>query len=113
MMHLIAYNLVRLLMLQADALRPVGQSGRLSFKGTLDRITQWQSSLWNSPSRKQAMERYAELLQWIAADVVHPRPGRSEPRALKRRRDSYQLPNKPRALMRLLPEPQKHKTKLA
>ena len=113
LMHLIAYNLVRLLMVQADKLRPAGQSGRISFKGTLDRITQWQGALSSSTSRKQSTERYAELLTLIATDIVRPRPGRNEPRAIKRRRDSYQLLNQPRDIMRSIPAPKKHKTKAA
>lgn len=40
--HLIAHNLVRLLIVQAEAQCPAAQQGRLSFKGTLDRINQWQ-----------------------------------------------------------------------
>jgi len=113
LMHLICYNLVRLLMVQAEALRPAGQQGRLSFKGTLDRINTWQSTLWGCSTRKQVDQHYATLLENIAKDVVPLRPDRYEPRALKRRRDSYQLLNRPRAEMRLQPALQKHKCKAA
>lgn len=113
LMHLIAYNLVRLLMVQAEALRPPGQKGRLSFKGTLDRVNQWQGTLWGCFNAKQANDRYAKLLAAIAKDVVRPRPGRYEPRLVKRRRDSYSLLTKPRHVMRLVPAMPKHKHKAA
>jgi len=113
LMHMIAHNLVRLLMVQADKQRPADEEGRLSFKGTLDRINQWHGTLWGCRSAKQAAERYAELLRLIAEDVVRPRPGRREPRVVKRRRDSYKLMTQPRPNMRRLPEPPKHYKKAA
>lgn len=64
-------------------------------------------------SNKQAAERYEKLLALIAEDVVRPRPGRNEPRVVKRRRDSYQLMTKPRSEMRRLPAPPKHRKKAA
>lgn len=108
LMHMITYNLVRLLMVQAEAMRPAAEEGRLSFKGTLDRITLWQHTLWASPTRKIAKARHRQLLVHISQDVVPHRPGRREPRVLKRRRDSYGLMNLPRAIMRTRPEPLKH-----
>ena len=113
LMHMIAHNLVRLLMVQADKQRPAAEEGRLSFKGTIDRINQWHCTLWGCRSAKQARERYGELLRLIAGDDVRPRPGRREPRVVKRRRDSYKLMTQPRATMRRLPEPPKHLTKAA
>lgn len=113
LMHLIAYNLVRLLMVQADALRPAGEQGRLSFKGTLDRVNQWQGTLWGCASARQAQQHYATMLQDIAKDVVRSRPDRYEPRVLKRRRDGYGLLNQPRCVLRSLPALQKHKIKAA
>jgi hypothetical protein len=113
LMHLIAYNLVRLLMVQADALRPPGQKGRLSFKGTMDRVNQWQGTLWVSCNPKQAKQRYETLLHDIAKDVVRPRPGRYEPRLIKRRRDNFSMLTKPRHEMRLVPAIPKHQHKAA
>lgn len=113
LMHLIAYNLVRLLMAQAQPRREVGRVGCLSFKGTLDRINQWQSTLWIARTAKERRQSYSQLLDDIASDIVPPRPGRYEPRVLKRRRDSYSLLTKPRAEMRLLPATPKHRTKAA
>lgn len=113
LMHMVAHNLVRLLLVQADKQRPPVQAVRLSFKGTLDRINQWYITLWSCSNHKQARQRHEELLRLIAADVVPPRLGRHEPRVVKRRRDSCQLMTQPRSQMRLLPAPPKHKSKAA
>jgi Transposase DDE domain len=113
LMHMIAHNLVRMLMVQADKRRVPGAIGRLSFKGTLDRINQWHGTLWGCSSAKQADGRYEQLLQLIAKDAVPQRLHRSEPRVVKRRHDSYPLMNKPRSEMRLLPAPPKHKKSAA
>lgn len=113
LMHMIAHNLVRMLLVQADKRRAPEEDGRLSFKGTLDRINQWHSTLWGCASARQADERYGQLLQHIAEDVVPARLKRSEPRVVKRRRDSYQLMTQPRHVMRFLPSPPKHRKSAA
>lgn len=113
LMHLIAYNLVRLLMAHAQPTREAGRAGCLSFKGTLDRINQWQVTLWTARTNKERRQSYNQMLDDIASDIVPPRPGRYEPRVLKRRRDSYSLLTKPRAEMRLIPATPKHRTKAA
>lgn len=113
LMHMIAHNLVRMLMVQADKRREPGEAGRLSFKGTLDRINQWHGTLWGCTSARQATGRYEQLLQLIAEDVVPTRLKRNEPRVVKRRRDSYQVLTQPRNVMRLLPAPPKHRKSAA
>jgi hypothetical protein len=107
LMHMIAYNLVRLLMVQAEALRPSADKGRISFKGTIDRVSLWQHALWASPTNRAAHARHRKLLTHISKDIVSHRPDRREPRVLKRRRDSYALMTKPRATLRTIPEPPK------
>ncbi len=113
LMHMIAHNLVRMLMVQADKRRTPGEAGRLSFKGTLDRINQWHGTLWGCTSARQANGRYEQLLELIAEDVVPTRLNRNEPRVVKRRRDSYQLMTQPRSVMRRLPAPPKHRKSAA
>ena len=113
LMHLIAHNLVRLLIVQAEKQRPAAQQGRISFKGTLDRLNQWHCTLWGCKTRKEFDQRHRELLRQIAADLVAPRPGRREPRRIKRRRDCYLLLTQPRQIMRKLPEPPKRPKKAA
>lgn len=96
-MHAIAYNLVRALLLEAAATHDVPIE-RLSFKGALDAVHAWSSSPLVRHARRQAR---AELLARIAADLVPIRPGRHEPRALKRRHKNYQFLTKPRHRFRV------------
>lgn len=100
-MHRIAYNLVRALMQQASLQYHVALP-RLSFKGTLDALDHFAQTIHAATGqpRKQAA-LLAALLSTIAADLLPSRPGRSEPRAKKRRPKNYHLLTKPRKLMRL------------
>jgi len=102
-MHMIAYNVVRLLMLQAEPLQELGSSGVLSFKGTRDRLDQWQWCLWSASSARQSGVRPSELQQSIADNPFLERPHRREPRCKKRRAKNYQLMSKPRQEMRETP----------
>ncbi|MGH8531097.1 MAG: IS4 family transposase [Nevskiales bacterium] len=100
-LHLIAYNLVRALMQQAAARHHVPLA-RLSFKGALDTMRQWADVLHaaRGQPRKQAALRRA-MLALIARDQLPHRPGRSEPRAKKRRPKNYHLLTAPRHQMRV------------
>ena len=100
LMHMIAYNVLRLLMVQAEPLRELGASGVLSFKGTRDRLDQWQWCLWSASSARQSRHRLGEILQSIADNPFQQRPHRREPRCKKRRPKNYQLMTKPRHEMR-------------
>lgn len=86
---LLAYNLIRLLMLlsakQADVL-----PRQLSFKHTLQLWLVW------SHQRPQLDERFDILLALIAQQRVADRPGRIEPRAVKRRPKPFPLLIEPR-----------------
>jgi hypothetical protein len=94
--HRIAYNLVRSLMQHSAHLHHV-PLGRVSFKGTLDTLRHWSSLVGAAADRPRQQERLlAEMLSIIAGDLVPDRPGRSEPRAKKRRSRNYQLLTKPR-----------------
>lgn len=94
----IAYNLVRLLMLEAACQHDVPPC-RLSFKGTVSTLRAFAHLF--ATSAREASLRYEELLLALAADPVPLRPDRSEPRAVKRRPKVYQLMTKPRHLMRV------------
>lgn len=96
LMHMIAYNLVRHLIVCAEPRRPLEAGHTLSFKGTLDRLDQWQWAIWAAPSATQARVRCQDMLQSIANDAVPRRPGRKQPRVIKRRVKSYTLMCKPR-----------------
>ena len=110
-MQLIAYNLVRMTITLAEKQRPAAQQGNLSYKGTLTRITQWHPALWACQGARKLQERHMELLRCVAEDVVPSRPGRREPRQIKRRPSRYPLMTKPRSEARLQPEPPKQASK--
>ncbi len=89
--YLLAYNLIRLLM--AEAARQAGVLPRqLSFKHMLQ--------IWVAWSQRQvlsgAKEDTATVFRLIAQIRVGERPGRVEPRAVKRRPKPYPLLNIPR-----------------
>ena len=94
-MFFIAYNLIRCLMVEAGALNDVPVE-RLSFKGTVDSVRQFSVAIAQARSRKMQKLLIAQLLEIIARDQVPDRPGRREPRAVKRRPKPFPLLNRPR-----------------
>jgi hypothetical protein len=93
-MHVIAYNLVRALMLDA-AHKHHALLDRISFKGTCDAIRNWAPVIAQA-NKKQRKTLIAAMLHAIARNLVPHRPNRTEPRAKKRRPKNYQLMTKPR-----------------
>src|SRR5260370_931704 len=94
-MFFIAYNLIRCLMIQASQEYKV-EVQRLSFKGTVDGVHPFSVAIAQARSRKKQKELIDKLLQTIAADLVPERPGRREPRAVKRRPKPCAWLTKPR-----------------
>jgi hypothetical protein len=88
LMHLIAHNLVRWLILQA-ALKHGVDLERISFKGTLDAMREFCQAMAQAPNKRKRQDLWDELLRTLAADLVPLRPGRREPRAVKRKRNKY------------------------
>lgn len=99
LMHLLAYNLIRGLMWQAAAEhgRPLH---RLSFAGTVDRLNTLEPYLQLYHGTDRAERLYRLLLRCIAHDLLPDRPGRIEPRAVKRRPKPYARLNRPRYILR-------------
>lgn len=100
-MHRIAYNLVRVIMQQAAVTHHVPLAC-LSFQGSLDTMRQWADVLHAArgrPRKQAALHRV--MLEVIARDQLPERPGRSEPRAKKRRAKNYHLLTRPRHQMRV------------
>ena len=94
-MFFIAYNLIRCLMLQAS--RDYGSElQRLSFQGTIDATRQFSAALAQARGRSTQRKLIRNLLQTIAKDQVPDRPGRREPRAVKRRPNPCAYLTKPR-----------------
>lgn len=93
--YLVAYNLIRCLMAQAVA-QAGAEMARVSFKGTVDAVRQYTAAMQSQRSQKGRSKLWDQLVDVIARDLVPLRPGRQEPRAVKRRPKAYQLLNKPR-----------------
>jgi hypothetical protein len=107
--HLIAYNLVRALM-QKAAQRHDVPLNRISFKGALDTLRQWSAAVYAcSQSPRKQVELINRMLERIAGDPVPHRPGRSEPRARKRRPKTYQLLTEPRHEVKVIPHREKYR----
>ncbi len=94
-MFFIAYNLIRCLMIQAARDYQVDLH-RLSFQGTVDSTRQFSAALAQARSGKRQKQLVRDLLKAIAADLVPDRPGRREPRAVKRRPNPCAYLTKPR-----------------
>ena len=94
-MFFIAYNLIRCLIVQAGAINDVAVD-QVSFKGTVDSVRQFSLAIAQARSKKKQKQLIAEMLDVIARDQVPDRPGRMEPRAVKRRPKPFPLLNKPR-----------------
>ena len=109
--YMIAYNLIRALILEA-ALKKKIDPYRISFKGTISTIRQWtplMASLKNEHEKKNVINNMIKIL---AMDIVPYRPNRLQPRAVKRRRNSYQLLTKPRNIFMEIPHREKYKKSL-
>jgi hypothetical protein len=106
--YLLAYNLVRAVMAQAAHLGRV-LPRQLSFKGALQMLNAFEESLRHCPLGRLVL-RHAHLLAGIAQMKLPYRPGRVEPRALKRRPKPFQLLTVPRQILRarLMEQQQQH-----
>jgi hypothetical protein len=89
-MFLIAYNLIRALMAEASAIYEVPLD-RISFKGTVDATRQFSIAIVQARSRKKQRQLVNELVAILARDELPARPGRREPRAVKRRPKPFPL----------------------
>lgn len=95
---LIAHNLLRCVMAEA-ALEHAVALERISFKGSLDALRQFSHALCQVRGVRRKKELWAALLLSLAHDLVPERPGRREPRAVKRR-PKYPLLTRPRQQQR-------------
>jgi hypothetical protein len=86
--RLIAHNLIRCLAAQAAAEHNVALE-QISFKGTLDALRHFTQARVRARSKKKRRQVWAQLLKTLATDLVPQRPGRREPRAVKRKKTKY------------------------
>lgn len=94
--YLVAYNLVRILMIQAARVHHQTLE-RISFTGALDSAKSYAPHLYHNrikPGPKRHL--YYALLEIIARNQIPIRPGRHEPRLVKHRRQKYSWLTSPR-----------------
>lgn len=92
---LIAHNLIRCLMAEAAQVHEA-ELERLSFKGAVDALRQYSAVLEQARTNRLKRKLWQDLLRTLACDLVPLRPGRTEPRAVKRRPKPFPLLNRPR-----------------
>ena len=92
---------MRCLIAQAASLHQVCRT-RISFKGAVDAARSFHQAMRLARSRRHANRLHRRLLEILARDLVPLRPGRNEPRAVKRRPKPYSRLTQPRHLYREL-----------
>lgn len=88
--HLLVHNVVRRMGLEASR-RHACPIDRISFAGTLATLHAYGEALLRARTQKQRRALEQEVYRSIANDDVPLRPGRREPRAVKRRPKPYPL----------------------
>jgi hypothetical protein len=106
-LYLIGHNLIRCLMAHSVAAHQV-ELERLSFKGTVDAARQYTLMMLQAGSARKRQQLWENLLLSLARDLVPLRPGRREPRALKRRPKPFPLLTKPRHRFREIEHRNRH-----
>jgi hypothetical protein len=94
---LVAHNFIRCLIAEAATTHQVPRT-RISFKGAVDAARSFHQAMRLARSCRQARRLYRRLLEVLALDLVPLRPGRWEPRAVKRRPKNYSRLTKARRL---------------
>jgi hypothetical protein len=94
-MHLIAYNLVRAIMLQA-ARQHRRDPLRISLAGTAAAIRSYAPAFMSVRSKRARNSLLDSFMRAIASDIVPFRPDRVEPRAQKTRPKDYPFLSRPR-----------------
>lgn len=108
MMHFIAYNCIRRLMYEAA--EEAGIDVRIvSFKGSLQALRSWEPHLNQAMiSKAERFRLISDLYEAMTNMPIRQRPGRSEPRCVKRRPKNYQRMTAPRHEMRVIPHRSKY-----
>ena len=103
LMHFIAYNCVRRLMYEAAEEADL-EVRVVSFKGSLQALRNWEPHLNQAKiSKAERFRLVSDLYDAMTNTPIRQRPGRSEPRCIKRRPKSYQLLTAPRHEMKAVP----------
>jgi hypothetical protein len=96
--HLLAYTLVRAVMAQAAQLGGV-LARALSFKSALQLLNAYHHQLRHCAGARACL-MISHVLGAMATLQLHQRPGRAEPRAVKRRPKPHRLLTEPRSVAR-------------
>ena len=100
LMYFIAYNCIRRLMYEAAEEADL-EVRVVSFKGSVQALRNWEPHLNQAKiSRAERFRLISDLYDAMTNTPIRQRPGRSEPRCLKRRPKSYQLLTSPRHEMK-------------
>lgn len=92
--HFLGYNFIRIIMAEA-CMRYDAIPNHVSFKGTVQLINNFMPHFINS-SNKQNKKMFDELLKNVVKNIIGNRPGRVEPRRVKRRPKPFDTLNRPR-----------------
>lgn len=112
LMHFIAYNAIRLLMVEAaDEAGQVPR--RLSFKASIQALRQWEPLFSRTSDPREQRRLLVALRSSIAGHLVSYRPGRREPRCVKRRPKPFALLTAPRHQMIEIPHRGRYRAKAA
>jgi hypothetical protein len=111
-MYLLAYNLVRALIVEAARLYPI-EPTRLSFKQTVQLVQTWSTILARTEDDEKRQGIVDCLLYYVGQSIVPRRPNRTEPRAVKRRPKNYQRLTKPRHQFHEIPHRNMYKKGLS
>jgi hypothetical protein len=87
-MHILVHNLIRRLMLEAARRHQIVLE-RISFAGALAAARRYSEALAQARSERCRRQLLDDLFRVLASDLVPDRPGRREPRAIKRRPKPY------------------------
>jgi DDE family transposase len=98
-MFLVGYNLIRSVMFDAAKVSEV-QLEQLSFKSALMRFGLWCAGLRGSIRIRVWLLGYQAMLKDLARDLNAARPGRYEPRVVKRRPKPFPRMQQPRRVLR-------------
>lgn len=97
--HLLSYNLIRTVIAQAAQHANVS-ARQISFTGAVQVLNAFSEKFVSAESSAERQRLCRAMLCAIARHRIGQRPGRSEPRAVKRRPKAYPLLTKPRSQAR-------------
>ena len=81
----------------------------ISFKASIQALRQWEPLLKSKMNAQEQARLLSLLCDSIAVSVIHARPGRREPRCVKRRPKNFQRMTKPRHEMHEVPHRSKYR----